>query len=120
MNEIGPTVCVIRVTGDRAVSPHTGQVTSTERRCRLLDRIASQRAAVPGCEAIWLPTERLPITIVIRADEPQHLPGARDINVPIGWGDAAVWPGDLVVGDGEGSSSSRRISSTKSRTRTSR
>ena len=27
---------------------------------------------------------------------------ALDINVPIGCGDAAVWPGDIVVGDGEG------------------
>ena len=27
---------------------------------------------------------------------------ALDINVPIGCGDAAVWPGDVVVGDGEG------------------
>jgi regulator of RNase E activity RraA len=27
---------------------------------------------------------------------------ALDINVPIGCGDVAVWPGDLVVGDGEG------------------
>lgn len=25
-----------------------------------------------------------------------------DINVPIGCGDVAVWPGDIVVGDGEG------------------
>jgi regulator of RNase E activity RraA len=27
---------------------------------------------------------------------------ALDINVPIGCGDAAVWPGDIVVGDAEG------------------
>jgi regulator of RNase E activity RraA len=27
---------------------------------------------------------------------------AIDINLPIGCGDAAVWPGDIVVGDGEG------------------
>jgi regulator of RNase E activity RraA len=27
---------------------------------------------------------------------------AIDINVPIGCGDAPVWPGDIVVGDGEG------------------
>ncbi len=27
---------------------------------------------------------------------------ALDINVPIGCGDAAVWPGDICVGDGEG------------------
>ena len=27
---------------------------------------------------------------------------ALDINVPIGCGDAAVWPGDVVVGDGDG------------------
>lgn len=27
---------------------------------------------------------------------------ALDINVPIGCGDVAVWPGDIVVGDGEG------------------
>ena len=27
---------------------------------------------------------------------------ALDINVPIGCGDVAVWPGDMVVGDGEG------------------
>ncbi|MBY0361586.1 MAG: ribonuclease activity regulator RraA [Phreatobacter sp.] len=27
---------------------------------------------------------------------------AVDINVPIGCGDAAVWPGDVVVGDGDG------------------
>ncbi|RCW80085.1 regulator of RNase E activity RraA [Phyllobacterium bourgognense] len=27
---------------------------------------------------------------------------AIDINVPIGCGDVAVWPGDIVVGDGEG------------------
>jgi regulator of RNase E activity RraA len=27
---------------------------------------------------------------------------AVDINVPIGCGDAPVWPGDVVVGDGEG------------------
>jgi regulator of RNase E activity RraA len=27
---------------------------------------------------------------------------ALDINVPIGCGDAAVWPGDVIVGDGEG------------------
>jgi regulator of RNase E activity RraA len=27
---------------------------------------------------------------------------ALDINVPIGCGDVAVWPGDVVVGDGEG------------------
>jgi regulator of RNase E activity RraA len=27
---------------------------------------------------------------------------AIDINVPIGCGDAPVWPGDVVVGDGEG------------------
>jgi regulator of RNase E activity RraA len=27
---------------------------------------------------------------------------AIDINVPIGCGDVAVWPGDVVVGDGEG------------------
>jgi len=27
---------------------------------------------------------------------------AVDINVPIGCGDVAVWPGDVVVGDGEG------------------
>jgi regulator of RNase E activity RraA len=27
---------------------------------------------------------------------------ALDINVPIGCGDAPVWPGDVVVGDGEG------------------
>jgi regulator of RNase E activity RraA len=27
---------------------------------------------------------------------------AVDINVPIGCGDAPVWPGDIVVGDGEG------------------
>jgi len=27
---------------------------------------------------------------------------ALDINVPIGCGDAPVWPGDIVVGDGEG------------------
>lgn len=25
-----------------------------------------------------------------------------DLNVPIGCGDAPVWPGDIVVGDGEG------------------
>lgn len=27
---------------------------------------------------------------------------ALDINVPIGCGDVAVWPGDVIVGDGEG------------------
>jgi regulator of RNase E activity RraA len=27
---------------------------------------------------------------------------ALDINVPIGCGDVPVWPGDIVVGDGEG------------------
>ena len=27
---------------------------------------------------------------------------ALDINVPIGCGDAPVWPGDVMVGDGEG------------------
>lgn len=27
---------------------------------------------------------------------------ALDLNVPIGCGDVAVWPGDIVVGDGEG------------------
>jgi regulator of RNase E activity RraA len=27
---------------------------------------------------------------------------AVDVNVPIGCGDASVWPGDIVVGDGEG------------------
>ncbi len=27
---------------------------------------------------------------------------ALDINAPIGWGDDAVWPGDIMVGDGEG------------------
>jgi regulator of RNase E activity RraA len=27
---------------------------------------------------------------------------AVDINVPIGCGDVAVWPGDIVVGDGDG------------------
>jgi regulator of RNase E activity RraA len=27
---------------------------------------------------------------------------ALDINVPIGCGDVAVWPGDVLVGDGEG------------------
>ena len=27
---------------------------------------------------------------------------ALDINRPIGCGDVAVWPGDVVVGDGEG------------------
>jgi len=27
---------------------------------------------------------------------------ALDVNVPIGCGDVAVWPGDVVVGDGEG------------------
>jgi regulator of RNase E activity RraA len=27
---------------------------------------------------------------------------ALDINVPIGCGDVAVWPGDIVVGDAEG------------------
>ena len=27
---------------------------------------------------------------------------ALDINVPIGWGDVPVWPGDVVVGDREG------------------
>ena len=27
---------------------------------------------------------------------------ALDINVPIGCGDVPVWPGDVVVGDGEG------------------
>jgi len=27
---------------------------------------------------------------------------ALDINVPIGCGDVAVWPGDVMVGDGEG------------------
>ena len=27
---------------------------------------------------------------------------ALDINQPIGCGDVAVWPGDVVVGDGEG------------------
>src|SRR5262249_56494441 len=27
---------------------------------------------------------------------------ALDINVPIGCGDAPVWPGDVIVGDGEG------------------
>jgi regulator of RNase E activity RraA len=27
---------------------------------------------------------------------------AVDINVPIGCGDAPVWPGDVIVGDGEG------------------
>jgi len=27
---------------------------------------------------------------------------AIDINVPIGCGDVAVWPGDVVVGDAEG------------------
>jgi regulator of RNase E activity RraA len=27
---------------------------------------------------------------------------ALDINVPIGCGDVAVWPGDIVVGDGDG------------------
>jgi regulator of RNase E activity RraA len=27
---------------------------------------------------------------------------ALDINVPIGCGDVAVWPGDVVIGDGEG------------------
>jgi regulator of RNase E activity RraA len=27
---------------------------------------------------------------------------ALDINAPIGCGDVAVWPGDVVVGDGEG------------------
>ena len=27
---------------------------------------------------------------------------ALDINVPVGCGDVAVWPGDVVVGDGEG------------------
>jgi regulator of RNase E activity RraA len=27
---------------------------------------------------------------------------AVDINVPIGCGDAPVWPGDIIVGDGEG------------------
>ncbi len=27
---------------------------------------------------------------------------AIDINVPIGCGDAPVWPGDVIVGDGEG------------------
>ena len=27
---------------------------------------------------------------------------ALDINLPIGCGDVAVWPGDVVVGDGEG------------------
>jgi regulator of RNase E activity RraA len=27
---------------------------------------------------------------------------ALDINMPIGCGDVAVWPGDVVVGDGEG------------------
>ncbi len=27
---------------------------------------------------------------------------ALDINVPIGCGDAPVWPGDIVVGDGDG------------------
>jgi regulator of RNase E activity RraA len=27
---------------------------------------------------------------------------ALDINVPIGCGDAPVWPGDIIVGDGEG------------------
>ena len=27
---------------------------------------------------------------------------AIDINVPIGCGDAPVWPGDIIVGDGDG------------------
>ena len=27
---------------------------------------------------------------------------ALDINVPLGCGDVAVWPGDIMVGDGEG------------------
>ena len=42
---------------------------------------------------------------------------AIDINVPIGCGDAPVFPGDVLVGDGDGSSSSPRIWRTKSPTR---
>lgn len=39
-----------------------------------------------------------------RASAPTNLTlhQALDINVPIGCGDVAVWPGDVVVGDGEG------------------
>jgi regulator of RNase E activity RraA len=39
-----------------------------------------------------------------RASAPTNLTlhQALDINVPIGCGDVAVWPGDVMVGDGEG------------------
>jgi regulator of RNase E activity RraA len=39
-----------------------------------------------------------------RPSAPTNLtrPQAIDINVPIGCGDAPVWPGDILVGDGEG------------------
>ena len=39
-----------------------------------------------------------------RASAPTNLTlhQALDINVPIGCGDAPVWPGDVIVGDGEG------------------
>ena len=39
-----------------------------------------------------------------RASSPTNLTlhQAIDINVPIGCGDVAVWPGDLLVGDKEG------------------
>src|SRR5690606_31135936 len=39
-----------------------------------------------------------------RASAPTNLTlhQAIDINVPIGCGDAPVWPGDIIVGDGDG------------------
>ena len=44
----------------------------------------------------------IPITIIDHSPTNLTLHQAIDINVPIGCGDVAVWPNDLIVGDQEG------------------
>ena len=75
---------------------HPGDAADEARRRRRRDRRRLSRLA--GNRRLAIPAYHN------RPSAPTNLTlhQALDINVPIGCGDVAVWPGDVVVGDGEG------------------